>query len=112
MAARLADGGGGYAVDAQLLRGLAQTAGGVGQNVESLVAKAQAALALGVPGGLDIGAAIAHARESWGARLQQLAGEANRISANLTSNAASYDETESATHDSIAHVLRQGAFAL
>lgn len=111
MAPRPADGGG-FTVDAQSLRGFAHTADGVGQRVESLVGKAQAALALGVPGGLDIGAAIARARQSWGNRLQQLASEASRISANLTSNAASYDENESATHDSFVRVLRGGASAL
>ena len=111
MAPRPADGGG-YAVDGQSLRGFARTASGVGQSVESLVAKAHAALALGVPGGLDIGVAIARARDAWSTRFQQLTGEANRVSANLTSNAASYDETESATHDSFVRVLRGGVSAL
>lgn len=104
--------GGGYCVDASSLRGFAQAAAGVGRSVEALAGTVRAALALGVPGGLDIGAAIERARGAWGTRLEQLAGEAERMSANLDANAASYDQAETAAHASLTRVIRGEVYAL
>lgn len=112
MSAGSGAGGGGYSVDAASLRGFAQAAAGVGRSVEALAGAVRAALALGVPGGLDIGAAIERACGAWGTRLEQLAAEAERLSANLSSNAASYDQAESAAHDSLTRVGRGGVYAL
>lgn len=104
--------GGGYAVDAQSLRGFAQRADAVGQSVGELATQARSALALGASGGLDIGAAITRAQGAWSTRLQQLAGEASSISTNLAANAGSYDQAESTTRDVFTRILRDGGLAL
>ena len=100
-------GGGGYQVDGQALHGFAQTAATAGQSVDQLAGNVQAALALGVPGGLDIGAAIQLAQRAWSSRLVELAQEATMIGASLTTNAGAYEQTEA----DIAALLNRGRFA-
>ena len=112
MIALPADGGGGYAVDAQSLRGFAQRADLVGQSVEELAVQAGSALALGASGGLDIGAAITRAEDAWRTRLRQLASEASSISTSLVANADSYEQAESTAHGAFTRILRDGGFAL
>ncbi|HTJ71620.1 MAG TPA: hypothetical protein VL551_29035 [Actinospica sp.] len=87
-------GGGGYQVDAQALHGFAQAAATTGQSVDQLAGKVQAALALGVPGGLDIGVALQSAQDAWNTRLTQLASEATTLATSLTENASGYEQTE------------------
>lgn len=86
--------GGGYQVDGQVLRSCAQSAGIAEQSVDLLAQHIRAALALGAPGGLDIGVALGEAQEAWSARLTQLAGEAAGIASALTANAVSYEQSE------------------
>lgn len=112
MIALPSDGGGGFAVNAQSLRGFAQRAEAIGQSVEELALQAHAALAAGASGGLDIGAAIARAESAWNARLRQLASEASRISTSLVANVGSYDQAETAAHDAFTRILRGGGLAL
>ncbi len=100
-------GGGGYQVDAQALRGFGQTAAATGQSVDQLAGKIQSALALGVPGGLDIGAAIHVAQGAWSDRLVQLAREATTIGVSLTTNASAYEQTDA----DIVTALSRGQFA-
>ena len=88
--------GGGYEVDATVLRSFAQTAHVAGQGVEVVAGQVQAALSLGASGGLDIGAAMVRAGGAWSARLAQLAGQAAAIASTLTANATSYEQTEAA----------------
>ena len=100
-------GGGGYQVDGHALHGFAQTARTTGQSVDQLAGKVQAALALGVPGGLDIGVAIQSAQDAWSTRLAQLAREATTIGTSLTANASGYEQTEA----DIVTALNRGRFA-
>jgi hypothetical protein len=99
---------GGYQVDAQALHACAQNADTAGQSVEQLAREIEAALGLGVSGGLDIGAAVQRSQGAWSARLAQLAGEANSIGSGLTANAASYEQTES----DVLATFTQGTLAL
>ena len=107
-----AGGGGGYSVDAQSLHGFAQVADNAGQSVETLASQAQTALESGVAGGLDMGAAIARAEGQWATRLKQLSAQATGIASNLTANAASYEQADSAVLDGFTSVLRGAGLAL
>ncbi|HEV2635403.1 MAG TPA: type VII secretion target [Actinocrinis sp.] len=105
-------GGGGFQVDSQSLRGLAEIADNAGQSVGSLSAQIRSALDAGVPGGLDIGTAIGQARESWATRMTQLANESTGIGTNLNANATSYDQTEQGVLQSIYQPGSRPEFAL